>query len=115
MDKLKSTTSRQSIRGGTQKTYASQIDKQESKSDDPRIDSPEISVVYPSITHDLPLFTEAPKMDETKTEPTTEENKGEEKHECKVDWMTALKQNGSPFLLLALLLLLLGYALGKRA
>jgi len=61
MDKLKSTTSRQSIRGGTQKTYASQIDKQESKSDDPRIDSPEISVVYPSITHDLPLFTDQAK------------------------------------------------------
>lgn len=115
MDKLSRTVNTQGNGIGTQQIQTSRIEQQESQSD-PRIDSPEINVVYPSVTHDLPRFTEIPETDEPETEPTTEDT-GEKctcKNEGKIDWLTAIKQNGTHFLLMGLVLLVLGYALGRR-
>ena len=119
MDTLNRTVNTQSIGGGTKKIQMSHSDsyrnEQQKSLSDPRIDSPEISVVYPSVTHDLPRFTEVPETGEPETEPMPEET-GETcscKDTCKTDWLTAIKSNGTPFLLMALLLLVLGYALGR--
>lgn len=101
------------------KTIVKNDNKRFVNSSDPRIDSPEIKVVYPSVTHDLPRYeaitTEEPTTDyEPIPIPDPPKKEEDEKHECKVGWLDAIKQNGTPFLLLILLAFGLGYIIGKK-
>lgn len=84
---------------------------------DPRIDSPEIKVVFPSVSADLPRYQDLGEPTEspiTPPEPPKEKEKEEDNHTCTVTWLDALKQNAAPFGLLGLLLLLIGYIIGKK-
>jgi len=81
---------------------------------DPRIDSPEISVVYPSIEVDLPRsIMEEDTVEIEKPEET--EQTCDCKEAFKTDWLTTIKENGTHFLLLALVVFILGYTIGKRS
>jgi len=86
--------------------------------DDPRIDSPEISVVYPSVPKGAP--TQLVEREEKNTvqvpnmQTPVEESFSEQNHECKVTWQDAISQNGTPFLIIGLVLFGLGYMIGKK-
>lgn len=85
---------------------------------DPRIDSPEIKVVYPSLDHEV-------KMDQTKVnEPLTVDPNEVQviepnpqpitQHICTIDLQEAIKQHLFPILLGGLVMLILGYLIGKK-
>lgn len=90
---------------------------QDQTSDDPRIDSPEIKVIYPAQTKELP--TEKPMVKEESNtlgighgnETTSSDDP---KHECKIGFQEAFKQNLIPFLGIGTALLLIGILIGKR-
>lgn len=90
-------------------TKPKEVDQSNSEND-PRIDSPNIEVIYPTQTREIPVeqIKEAPKHQPP--EPPQESKE----HECKVDLQTAIKQNLQSFVLIALLILGIGYMIGKK-
>jgi hypothetical protein len=101
-----------------------------SQSEDPRIDSPEIRVVYPSeplkaidpIKPKDPIKPSDPVQEiqtmavapSTAPTQTTSQSTPPEACTCKISWTDAIKQNVTPFLLLALGMLAVGYYIGKN-
>lgn len=101
-----------------------------SQSEDPRIDSPEIRVVYPSeparpidpkpidpLKPTQGIQTPVTAQVTTQPAPTTQPVQSTTAEACtcgKITWLDALKQNVTPFLLLALGVLAVGYLIGKN-
>lgn len=90
---------------------------QDHRGDDPRIDSPEIKVIYPAMTKEIPVVQ--PKnltANESETNETSDpvEPPKEEQHECKVGFQQAVQQNVLPFLGVIVLALLVGFFFGKK-
>lgn len=90
---------------------------------DPRIDSPQIKVVYP--TKELPLETEQP-LATPLTQPqaliqaneattaSTQVKEHSEPHVCKLSFQDAIKAHSTAFILVGLGLLALGFIIGKN-
>ena len=98
--------------------------KEDTQARDPRIESPNIRVVYPA--EDTPVLKNetvqtnetAPQNKETdtpvQTTQTQTSTEGQtETHTCSLSWQQALKQHATLFGLTALLILGLGYIIGK--
>ena len=90
---------------------------------DPRIDSPDVKVIYPSEVEELPVETmKLGKADRVETEPNGIPNEQlqeqpvekKEEHICKVDIQEAVKQNLLGFIVLIVLSLGIGYLMGSR-
>jgi len=90
---------------------------------DPRIDSPDVKVIYPSPVEELARETiQLGKADTVAEEPTvitaneTQEQTPEKKedHVCKVDIQEAIKQNLAGFIVLVVLAFGIGYLFGSR-
>jgi hypothetical protein len=88
---------------------------------DPRIDSPDIKVIYPSpieqmekevIQKGKPDRSEIQPMEELPPQELLLEKK--EEHTCKVDIQEAVKQNFLGFIVLVILSLGIGYLIGKK-
>lgn len=86
---------------------------------DPRIDSPDIKVIYPTPVEEMPNSTL--KSSEMVTEPVEETKplqeqptEDKEEHQCKVDIQTAIKQNLAGFIVVVILALGIGYLIGKK-
>lgn len=94
---------------------------------DPRIDSPNIKVVYP--TKELPLETEQTELLAPQTQPqapatvtvkTTEQVQTQspiaigEPHVCKLSFQDAVKAHQAVFILVGLGILALGFIIGKN-
>lgn len=92
---------------------------------DPRIDSPNIKVVYP--TKELPLETEQteplapqtqPKAPSTVIPKTTDtdqvQTQSVEPHVCKLSFQDAVKAHSTAFILVGLGILALGFIIGKN-
>lgn len=95
----------------------------EAKFDDPRIDSPDVKVIYPSPIDQAERQTIGKgKADTVETEttlpplPIMQEQPVEKKeeHVCKVDIQEAVKQNLLGFIVLVVLSLGIGYLIGKK-
>lgn len=89
---------------------------------DPRIDSPDVKVIYPSPIEELKKeILQEGKSDTIieETQPIVEPQnqttkKEEEQHVCKVDTQEAVKQNLLGFIVLVILSLGIGYLIGKK-
>lgn len=94
-------------------------DVKEFVANDPRIDSPDIKVIYPTPVEEMPTATLKSSnpvkepVEETKPpqEPTPEKK---EEHQCTVDIQTAIKQNLAGFIVVVILALGIGYLIGKK-
>lgn len=92
----------------------------ETRAIDPRIDSPDVKVIYPSPVIELAKETvQQNKVDEIEVQPTGELQeqpieKKEEEHVCKVDIQEAVKQNLLGFIVFIVLSLGIGYLIGKK-
>ncbi len=90
---------------------------QDQTNDDPRIDSPEIKVIYPARPKERPIEKPMVKEElntlgiEHGNETTSSED---QKHECKIGFQEAFKQNLIPFLGIGTALLLIGILIGKK-
>lgn len=84
-------------------------------SDDPRIVSPEIKVVYP-VEMEVRTDTKPPVADTSQMVETnqTEVPKEETPHVCTISYQEALKQHLVAAIGSAILLLLIGYLIGKK-
>lgn len=93
---------------------------------DPRIDSPQIKVVYP--TKELPLETaqteqplatpltqpKAPMPTNEVTTTSTQAKEHSEPHVCKLSFQDAIKAHSTAFILVGLGILALGFIIGKN-
>ena len=98
------------------KTREKIINEGATTSDDPRMDSPEIKVIYPPEEMENRqggIGTES--KDDQVEQPLEVEQQTDEKeeHVCKVSVQKAFEQNWLYFSIIALALFGLGYALGK--
>ena len=86
-------------------------------SSDPRIDSPDIKVVYPSIPREIPKQTpvesqeQKVKLAQTTSTPVSEVA---ETSERKISWQDAITQNSTVFLIIGLLVFGIGFMIGKK-
>lgn len=98
-------------------------DNQNEQAIDPRIDSPDVQVIYPSPVEELtrePMqhgradnVTEEPPVFHS-GEPREQPIEKKEDHVCKVDIQEAVKQNLLGFIVLVVLSLGIGYLIGKK-
>lgn len=87
-------------------------------SQDPRIDSPEVKVIYPTpeVEPQTEPLKEQPQQPAQSQEIRQDQPQPEktEEHTCKVDLQQAIKQNLVAFILLLLVALGIGYLIGKK-
>lgn len=90
------------------------INEGAARSSDPRIDSPEIKVVYPP-EEIIEGNIEQPKEPILEVAPKTEPTKAveEQPHECKIGVQKAIEQNWIAFSIAAIALVGIGYLIGK--
>ncbi len=86
---------------------------------DPRIDSPNVKVIYPSpVEEQIPTDIQMGKADTIPTETVSEVKEQpvekKEEHKCKVDIQEAVKQNLLGFSMIVILALGIGYLIGKK-
>ncbi len=89
---------------------------------DPRIDSPDVKVIYPSDEITTQETVDYGKADTVVSEPTDQPleqpqdkpTDKQEEHVCKVDIQEAVKQNLLGFIVLVVLSLGIGYLIGKK-
>lgn len=97
------------------------INQNAQKSDDPRIDSPQIKVVYPKIeetepnNQNIPTQTPNQPSEQTNTEVVNEQPKQKETsdHVCTTSIQKAIEQNWMAFSLMGIAILGIGYFIGK--
>lgn len=100
------------------KTREKIINEGATTSDDPRVDSPEIKVIYPPEEMDNQkdgATVETPSNNDQVEQPIEVEQQvdEQEEHVCKVSVQKAFEQNWLYFSIIAIALFGLGYALGK--
>lgn len=85
---------------------------------DPRIDSPEIKVVYPSVDQELKTdqakVTEPLTVDPNATQVIEPNPQPSTEHVCTIGLQEAIKQHLFPIILGGLVMLILGYLIGKK-
>lgn len=85
---------------------------------DPRIDSPDVQVIYPSATElaeRQPLqHGKADTVEKATTFPQDQPLEKKEDHVCKVDIQEAVKQNLVGFIALIVVAFGIGYLIGKK-
>lgn len=93
---------------------------------DPRIDSPEVKVIYPSSESQIESATSqrpiepaqnlnTPTSSNSQATASQNDPKAVKQHSCKVGFTQALQQNLLAFSLLILLSLGIGYLIGKKS
>lgn len=79
--------------------------------DDPRIDSPNIEVTYPAQSKEIPVEETKETPEKTEVKQTSDKS---DQHVCQVDVQTAIQQNLNSFVLIGLIILGIGYMIGKK-
>ena len=82
---------------------------------DPRIDSPEIKVVYPAMqTEDFEKTASTVSLDPVEDKPQTVSPTIDPPHTCTVSFQDAIRQHLFPLIGASVMLLIVGYLIGKK-